>query len=768
MQLYTAFPFQSLVRRTTNGLLRTAVLLLAALPVLSPPVQADTYGKQWIVLGPIEVHLVFTDADGKQQEISLAKAPKVFLQKLTPRLQKEATRPILDPDTKVRFAESFWGPKDSEAVCRDAAEYVLEAYPPGGPNETYELVNGQFTRKIFCTPAPAKVAYMTQGINHNVQYYFPVIDKSGATVLPADPGRANPMVSQLQISFYVPPVNHMPFRITTPGTCEKKGIGCGLGAGEADPHIHVYFDVYFSVLANSTEADSLKFGPTPEMHVEYQVLGTNAEIMWGFDQDVVKGVEAAIKAIVTELAVAAASAGETDGISLAPVIAHALYIAFKYGIGALVDAIVNQDLPTLMNNSFVGALFLQQQGTPAIEGIAKKAGKEIKTLLLAVDSGSRIGFTKLDVDMAKHSMVFKLTYPTPAKPQLGNATVPAKVKNPIHLVTPAIGTHVQQVKAGLPVMVNGSNFSFNKTYTSSLNITWNKTVAGLATSQLEWGPKGGATKKVDIKAGFDRAGLHVYQAANLKEGTTYQFRVHECDAIACAPWTDWFMASTESATQSGQTSSSDQVTLWLDNDVAQPIGTATIGPRGFFNTKVTIPANTTAGRHTINASAGVGGQTGMASVAETPVNVGPGGVTHPTSASVKPQASTSITVIGAAAGKVGPTISVLNGPGGTATPPPVTLQLDKTISLHGAGFAPAVVVNIHLDSPAGPKIGSATPNKLGMFVGNFKFPATAKIGNHEIVAVQVRAANKMLAQSKSMAGQTSQATVQVTLQSPPK
>ena len=151
----------------------------------------------------------------------------------------------------------------------------------------------------------------------------------------------------------------------------------------------------------------------------------------------------------------------------------------------------------------------------------------------------------------------------------------------------------------------------------------------------------------------------------------------------------------------------------------------------------------------------------MASLAETPVEVGPGGVTHPTSPSVKPQASTSITVIGAAAGKVGPTISVLNGPGGTATPPPVNLGYEQIARLHGAGFAPAVVVNIHLDSATGPKIGSATPNKLGMFVVNLRMPG-AKPGNHEIVAVQA-VVNRRQVQSITGAGQTSQATVQVIL-----
>jgi len=518
------------------------------------------------------------------------------------------------------------------------------------------------------------------------------------------------------------------------------------------------------VQANSTEADSLKFGSTPQMNVGYQVMGTNVEILWGFDQDVVKAVEAAIKAVISELVAAAASAEETDGVSFAPAIAHALYIAFKYGIGALVDVIMNQDLPTMLNNTFVGMNLFQQPGNPAIEGVAKRAGQSIKTLLLAVDSGSRIGFTKLDVEMAKHSMVFKLTYPTPAKPQLGNATAPAKVEKPLHLVTPHVGTPVQQVKAGLPVMVNGSNFAFNKTYTNFLEITWNKTVAGLATSQLEWGPVGGTMQKEAIKAGFgnvNQAGNHVFRAANLKEGTKYQFRVQECDAIACSPWSDPLIASTESATQSGATSSSDQVTLWLDNDVAQPIGTATIGPRGFFHAKVTIPANTTAGTHTINASAGVGGQTGMASLAETPVNVGPGGVTHPTNAGVKPQASHEITVVGAAAGKVGPSISVLNEPGGTAAPPPVNLGYESTIMLHGAGFASAVVVNIHLDSATGPKIGSATPNKLGIFVVNLRMPA-AKPGYHEIVAVQ-RVVNRRQVQSITGAGQTQQATVQVNL-----
>lgn len=98
----------------------------------------------------------------------------------------------------------------------------------------------------------------------------------------------------------------------------------------------------------------------------------------------------------------------------------------------------------------------------------------------------------------------------------------------------------------------------------------------------------------------------------------------------------------------------------------------------------------------------------------------------------------------AGAGGTGPSISVLNSQTGTALTPPINLPYPSTFTLRGDHFAPGVIVNVHLDSPTGPNLGIATPNKSGIFVANFRIPTTCS-GKHTLVAVQTAAGNTLQA-----------------------
>jgi hypothetical protein len=257
---------------------------------------------------------------------------------------------------------------------------------------------------------------------------------------------------------------------------------------------------------------------------------------------------------------------------------------------------------------------------------------------------------------------------------------------------------------------------------------------------MQWGPKGSQPQNSPPIIGVTK-----FHAANLKPSTTYQFRVHECDRIACSPWSDLLTLET-------QAGGSNAVTIYMDNNMAQKIGTGTVLPNGSFNIKATIPANTAPGTHTITAAIDLGPAKNIAGL-RNPSNPG-------TPASATPKASLQLTVTGpggagAAAGSGGASISVMNTQTRTAMKPPINLLYPSTFRLRGNGFAPAATVTVHLDTATGPQLGSAVPNKLGVFAGNFKLPMTQS-GPHTLVAVQVAG------------GRTVQASETVQLASQPK
>lgn len=727
-----AFMLRNSTRKRVYGTLTLLVLLSGILLFCARPALADDKSpdqslvKVWrSILGPVEVHLVFTDADGKQQDYSLAEAPPEFVKKLTPRLQAESKFPLLQP--KIRYFDGLWLAKNA-AVCKEAVADTQQTYPAGGTNTAYDV-----------TCRPFKVGTISAYIEPNAPAYFKKYNNMGAEVIPAG-GYPTGHVWQLQLEFGVPAVNVIRYTLTTPCTCHDQHNVLGVVVCNKDPDFTSFFDVSVIVRTNSTEVNSMKFGPRPQMQSGYLAMQTALVLKDGkaIEQQIA-GLESTLE---RQLEIDVASLA-TDEFSFGVVIYQFLEDLFKYGIGGLFEMSCNgQMFHNLSIDPSGGATY----NLATVQQMTKTVSQAFKTLFLALDSASKLGFTSLDVVKGpQSSLIFKLTYPAPGKtePTNGIAAENAAQKKGIQLVTASIGTPTQQVKAGFPVMVRGNNFT--KPYVNALDISWGKTVAGIADTQLEWGPKGGAMQKVDVKFATS------YHAANLKPSTAYQFRVHECDQIACAPLSGWFTTSTEGG-------GSGEVTLWLDNNAGQPIGTGTLLPNGSFNAKVTIPANTTAGTHTINASSGVAAATGPA---------GRRSLSNPSSTGgMAPNASVQITVIGQtglrAAGGTGaglaggnPSISVMNTQTRTALKPPINLLYPSTFRLRGNGFAPAVTVTVHLDTATGPQLGTAITNKIGIFAGNFKIPMTQS-GLHTLVAVQV--AN----------GRTLQASEAVQLASQPK
>jgi hypothetical protein len=487
------------------------------------------------------------------------------------------------------------------------------------------------------------------------------------------------------------------------------------------------------------------FGPQFKMQSGYQVMQTLLVLKDGKAIETqIAGLEATLE---RQLEVDLASLA-TDEFSFGVIIYQFLEDLFKYGIGGLFEMSCNGQLFRNVSLDSSGGL---TYNSPAVTQMTKTANQAFKTLFLALDSASAVGFGNLEIAEGTHkSLVFKLTYPPPAKPVLENTAAAPNTaqKTGLHLVSTeaSIGTPTKQVKAGFPVMVLGKQFK--DTYINAIDLSWNKTVAGIANTTVQSRPKGGQEQNSPPVIGVTK-----FHAANLKPSTAYQFRVHECDRIACAPWSEWLTVNT-------QAGGSNDVTIYLDDNMGQKIGTGKVLPNGSFNIKATIPANTAPGTHTITAATGVGPAQNIAELR--------GGSTPGTP--VKPntivKASSQITVIGQGTGAAGSaTISIMKA--GTAITPPVPMALRSTFRLRGAGFAPSVVVNVHLDSATGPKVGSATPNKLGIFAANFELPATTS-GNHEIVAVQMANQRGFKTNVKSIGGQTLQATVQVSVAPPIK
>lgn len=117
----------------------------------------------------------------------------------------------------------------------------------------------------------------------------------------------------------------------------------------------------------------------------------------------------------------------------------------------------------------------------------------------------------------------------------------------------------------------------------------------MRSSDLQWGTADKLTT-VLIKPRAQGDGKNTFTTPNnLTPNTKYQFRVRGCDVITCSLWSDWYYVTT------GGTS--NQVSVFLDNNTTSAIGTATLDSGGHFTLAVQIPPATPSGTHTLIAMA---------------------------------------------------------------------------------------------------------------------------------------------------------------------
>ncbi|MGB0075325.1 MAG: fibronectin type III domain-containing protein, partial [Terracidiphilus sp.] len=547
MHRHAAFMPRNPVWHGAHRILPALVLILATFMVEALPLPAEDstlVNTPQPILGGIDVRLIYTDAHGTLQDYSLKSIPPAVLNVLPPRLQAESKAPLLDP----AYFVGGWA-VTAPFVCDDIAAQVKRTIN-SADNQAYN---------ISCVP-------LKLGILHAL------IENSWQnSALETVTGK------RLILSFYVPALNRVKFTVTSPSTCQqsKSNIFCA-----SDPQYTMLYDVAFQLIATSVGVNSSQAPLSSSFQFPLLVVPgyaiTEQALLNGAAYDA--QVNAAISSLETHLEIDAGAAIVNWYAALISAVVEALKTLIT-NAGAIVADVANANLRDQVSSDLSQYL----ESASAGKAITDEANA-FNLLFAALGSANSMGFTQFDIapgPAPDHTLQFRLTYPPPAKPKLENAA--AASNKELHLVPPTIGTGGQQVKPGVPFLVNGSNFLL--AYTDELDIDWGQTVAGVAKSQLQWGLKDGTMQTVPVD-------MDNFKATNLKPSTAYQFRVQECDAITCSPWSDWLEASTES-------SGSGIVKLWLDNNTSQPIGTAPLGPNGGFAIKATIPAGTAPGTHTI-------------------------------------------------------------------------------------------------------------------------------------------------------------------------
>jgi hypothetical protein len=158
-----ALTHQSPIRRGARRTLPALVLALAAFLLYARPSLADDKSadqslvKVWrSILGPVEVHLVFTDSNDKQQDYSLAEAPPDFVKMLPLALQNESKFPLLNP--KVRYFDGLWLANGTK-VCNEVVAGLKQTYPAGSNNtsiRTYHRISRNTIARARWSSRPAR------------------------------------------------------------------------------------------------------------------------------------------------------------------------------------------------------------------------------------------------------------------------------------------------------------------------------------------------------------------------------------------------------------------------------------------------------------------------------------------------------------------------------------------------------------------------------------------------------------------------------------
>ena len=268
----------------------------------------------------------------------------------------------------------------------------------------------------------------------------------------------------------------------------------------------------------------------------------------------------------------------------------------------------------------------------------------------------------------------------------------------------ALALDQPQVAPGATFVVRGVGFAPNTNLSTALPIIIDHGgVAGEGplicerhATQIEWGPVGGSLRLESIDAAPGERCATSFEATVLLPNTAYQFRSRICDVLSCSPWSPL------------------QTTVTLPVDTAKPdivitldgalqLAIANADGRGRFAVSVSLPADTTLGRHQLLANGNEG----------IPIEVG------------EPAPGPALMAI-----------SSLGEFNGCASYPGTGVRAGMPFKLFGRGFATDAPVAIHVDSPVGPFLGHANLNFDGSFCQQFPGAPSDVKDDHVLVAVQ--------------------------------
>jgi hypothetical protein len=649
------FPARAL-KTAIAALFATLTVSASAAPASTElyPFQTTKGSADYWIKGPLRLNLGFTDQTG-QPTVAIVSS-----------LQTEQLAGMPDGLLKAKGSDLFqtghfdalWNAMKAQ-VCNDIRLQIPQLVNTH-PNTAYDVTPCAMTPKGVLT-----ATVQDNWVNPN-------------NTLQSVSGR------RMRINYSVP-LNAVAFWVTSPHTCNHDSSSCG--AEPQDPAFTIVFTTDMVITCTSNQENATSFTlpvtctSTTDIVVE-EVLGGNVT------GQVVGAAEQWSKQVVAEAGSIVATGGASLPEAAAAFIAQGVNVAVK-GLGALIASVTDQHLRDQVSGWLSLGMNSQTLNANAAN-ISADFNALFQNLLTANLGGLRplvMGIALPDLDLD-----FGLIYPIPAKPVLQNTTANANKS----LFSPTIAVSQPEVVAGQTLPVTAT--FFKGTYINTLNIAWNKTVIGTTTSKLAWEPA--PTTPVTITTA-----AITLDATDLKPATKYDFKVHECDGLTCAPESELLETETEAA-------GANDVKFWLDNNVSQILGNNVVSTSGgSFMTNVLIPATTTTGVHQLHA--GVLGS---------------------------PPSTATITVC--QVGGCGPTIALVNTTTHTLYPPGSQVVVGGPVVVRGAKFAPGGSAWIWVDSIKGTKAGTAPVGPLGNFQASFTMPMV-QFGQHRFLAVELKPGVKL-------------------------
>ena len=504
------------------------------------------------VSGPLQVVLSFPDKNANPQQVDLNSAPQSVVGALPSNLQQLKSSGLLGQPLGSAFGY-LWN-VTSQDDCGALFTQIT--------NDINSADNAAYGFSA-CSFGP----YASLTADEQTQWQEPV-PGCGACEWQTVNGH------RVFLDYWIPG-NSMVFSVTTPSTCKQSTFIC-----DQDPEFTLEFDIHIRVTLTSNDPNGLVCPLAVDTRQDIQV-----DDVVGGDQRgaIVSAFENfanswAIDHITGEEAIVSKSEMLSLGEQLSG-------IAFaSIGNGHLRDEI------TAHLNLALGPANLGR--VAALNGLGD--------LAQGCADVRQLGFTQFGIAASdQNGLEFILTHPTDTVAGVTDQSTPQNVGGDVNGIPtfahPQISVQPNQVDVGGQFNVDGGNFTFFDP--AHVRIGWtdpSATGLDLAESDIDYGPVGGdITHAVKTRTPGD--GQAFFDASNLTPGTTYQFRVRDCDVLSCTDWSGWLNAAT-------QLSGNDQVNLYLDSiSQANQIGTATVGPDGTFSALTQLPGGTTTGQHSLIA-----------------------------------------------------------------------------------------------------------------------------------------------------------------------